>query len=113
MQTTRYRVTLTAAEIASALRAQGKDELADALDRLASQMVGSVASEVFVDRDGVVRRTRMRSTSISDGRAVTTSMQMDFSDFGIEPEIVVPDDSQVLDITPLLEDQLEALGQAG
>jgi hypothetical protein len=113
VSTTRYQVTLMAAEIASALRAQGKVELADELDRVASQMVGPVESEVFVDRDGVVRRMRMVSTSISDGKRVTSSMRMDFSDFGIEPEVLIPEDSQVFDITPLLEGQLDALGQAG
>jgi hypothetical protein len=112
VSTTRYRVTLTAAEIAAALRAQGKDELAEALDRAASQMIGPIETEVFIDQDGVVCRTRMVSTSVSEGKTVTTSMQMDFSDFGIEPEIVIPDDSVVFDLTPMLEEQLDDLGQA-
>ncbi|MGN6257362.1 MAG: hypothetical protein ACTHN3_06395 [Solirubrobacterales bacterium] len=112
VQTTRYRVTLTAGEIAKGLRAQGKDELAEELERVAPEMVGPVRSEVFVDRHGVVRRMRMASTSLSDGRPVTTKMQMDLFDFGIKPDVQVPDDSRVYDLTPLLEEKLEALGQA-
>lgn len=112
VQTTRYRVTQTATEIADTLRAQGKDELAEALEGVSSQLIGPVRSEVFIDQDGVVRRMRMVSTSLSDGKTVTTEMRMDFSDFGIEPNIAIPDDSQVYDITPQLEEGLDSLGQA-
>jgi hypothetical protein len=112
IQTTRYRVTMTAAEIAEALHSQGKDELAEALEQASSQIVGPVRSEVLIDEDGVVRRMRSLSTAISDGKTVTTEMRMDFSGFGIEPNIVIPDDSRVYDITPQLEEGLDSLGQA-
>jgi poly-gamma-glutamate capsule biosynthesis protein CapA/YwtB (metallophosphatase superfamily) len=112
VQVTRYRVTQSAAEIAEALRSQGKDELAEALERASSEIVGPVRSEVSIDREGVVRRMRSVSTAVSDGKQVTTEMRMNFSDFGIEPDILIPDDSRVLDITPQLEAGLDSLGQA-
>lgn len=109
---TRYRVTQTPAEIAAVLRSEGKDELAEALEGVSSQLVGPVRSEVFVGREGIVRRMRMLSTALAKGKRVTTMMRMDFSDFGIEPSIVVPDDSRVYDLSPLLEEKLKALGEA-
>jgi hypothetical protein len=68
-----------------------------------------VRSEVFIDRQGVVRRMRMTSTSVADGKTVTTEMRMDFSDFGIEPNVLIPDESRVYDITPQLEEGLDRL----
>lgn len=112
VQVTRYRVTMTAAEIVEALHSQGKNELAEALEQASSQIVGPVRSEVLIDRGGVVRRMRSVSTAVSDGKTVTTKMRMDFSDFGIKPTILIPDDSRVYDITPQIEEGLDSLGQA-
>lgn len=111
VRTTRYRVMQTPAEIADVLRTEGKDELAEQIERVSSQMVGPVRSEVFIAQDGMLRRMRTASTVLSHGHTVTTTMRMDFSDFGIEPDIQAPDDSQVYDLSPLLEEKLDALGQ--
>src|ERR1700749_3383668 len=111
VRTTRYRVTQTAPEIADALRAQGKDELAEAIEGSSSQIVGPVRSEVFIAQDGVVHRMKVQSTATSGGKTGTTEMPMDFSDFGIKPNIVIPDDSRVYDITPQLEEGLDSFGQ--
>lgn len=111
--TTRYRVTQTPAEIAQVLRSEGKDELAEALESASSQLTGPVRSEVFIGDDEMMHRMRMQSTSLADGKLVRTELRMDFSDFGIKPNIQVPDDSRVYDLTPLLEEKLESLGEAG
>jgi hypothetical protein len=108
-QTTRYRVTQTAAELTETLRSQGKDELAEAVEDASAQIIGPVQSEVFIAQSGVVRRLRVTTTTAADGKTVTTKMRMDFSDFGIEPNIAIPDDSRVYDITSQFEEQL---GQA-
>lgn len=112
-QTTRYGVTMTAAGIVDGLRAQGKDELAEQVERSAAEMVGPVHAEVFITRAGLLRRMRLVSATVSDGHAVTTTIQADLFDFGIEPDVQIPEDSQVLDISPLLEHKLDELGQAG
>jgi hypothetical protein len=112
VQTTRYRVTMTAPEIEEALRSQGKDELAEQLESSAAQMTGPSHSEVFIDQGGMLRRMRITTTVVAEGKAVTTEIRADLFDFGIHPQIQVPDDSQVLDLGPELEEQLQALGQA-
>lgn len=112
VRTIRYRVTQTPAEILDVLRAEGKDELAEQFEQASAQIVGPVHSEVFIDRHGVLRRMRMASTVSSRGHTATTRIRMDFFDFGIKPDIQVPDDSQVYDLTPLLQEKLDALGEA-
>lgn len=112
VQTTRYQVTMTAPEIIEALRSQGKDELADQIESGPAQLTGPVHSEVFIAKDGMLRRLRTVTTVLADGKAVTTEIHADLFDFGIHPEIQVPDDSQVLDLGPELEETLSSLGQA-
>lgn len=107
--TTRYRVTMTAAGIAQALHTQGKDELAEEIE--GAQMVGPTRGEVFIDHHGMTRRMNLVSTVINDGKAVTTEMHMDLFDFGISPDIQLPSDSQVLDLSPMMKEKLEALSQ--
>jgi len=112
VQTTRYRVTMTGPEIVQSLRSQGKDELAEELESSAAQIAGPSHSEVFIDAGGMLRRMRITTTVLAEGKAVTTEIRADLFDFGIHPDIQVPDDSQVLDLGPEVEEQLQALGQA-
>jgi hypothetical protein len=112
-QTTHYRVTMTAAGIVNGLRSQGKDELAEQVESSAAEMVGPVHAEVFVTKAGMLRRMQLVSATLADGHAVTTTIQADLFDFGIKPDVRIPEDSQVLDISPLLESKLDELGQAG
>lgn len=111
--TTRYRLTMTAAGIVSGLRAEGKDELAEGVESSAAEIVGPVRAEVFITEAGMLRRMRLLSTALADGETATTTIRMDFSDFGIKPPIAVPDDSQVYDLSPLLEEKLDGLGETG
>ena len=111
-QTTRYSVLMGTDQIAEALRSQGKDELAEQIETVESQIIGPVRAEVFIARNGMLRRMRIASTEVSDGKTISVTMRMDFFDFGIEPDIQIPVDSQVYDLSPLLEEQLDALGQA-
>lgn len=111
-KTTRYRLTLPADEVLNVLRAEGKVETAEQLESAAVQLVGPVRIEAFV-RHGRLRRVRTVSTIALGGKTATTAAQMDFFDFGVKPDIQVPDDSQVYDLTPILEEKLSALGQAG
>jgi hypothetical protein len=108
--TTRYRVTMTAAGIAKALRAEGKDELAEEIE--GARMAGPTRGEVFIDQHGMMRRMNTVATVFTDGKAVTTEIHMDLFDFGIHPDIQLPDDSQVYDLSPMLEEQMEKLGQS-
>ncbi|HET7416222.1 MAG TPA: hypothetical protein VFJ61_01145 [Solirubrobacterales bacterium] len=111
-QTTRYRLTMSPEGLVRGLQAQGKDELAEQIEQAAPQMVGPVHAEVFITDAGMLRRMRTVSTELSDGKAVTTEVRADLFDFGIAPEIAVPDDSRVYELGPEVEEQLEALGQS-
>jgi hypothetical protein len=110
-QTTRYRVLMTGAQLAEGLRSQGKEELAEQVEEVAPQLIRPLNVEVFIAQDGLLRRMRLVSTEASEGKTVTVVMRMDFFDFGIEPNIQLPVDSQVYDLSPLLEEKLDSLGQ--
>lgn len=109
VQTTRYRVTMLPEGIIRSLHAQGKDELAEQLEGVGAQLVGPVHAEVFITPAGMLRRMRTVSTVLTEGKTVTTEMRADLFDYGIHPEIQVPDDSQVLELGPELEEQLGEL----
>lgn len=91
-RTTRYRVSVEAPELPN--------------------VAGPIEAEAFVDEHGMLRRARTVATTTGDGAAVTMDMRMDLFDFGAEPPIQLPADSQVFDMTPLLEEGLDALGQS-
>jgi hypothetical protein len=112
VKTTRYRVTMSPTQVVEGLHAQGKDELAEQVEQAEAQMVGPVHAEVFITPGGMLRRMRTVTTVLSDGKAVTTEIHAELFDFGIKPNIQEPDDSQVYDLGPELEEQLDTLGQA-
>ena len=109
VETTRYRVTMSPAGIVQSLRDQGKDELAEQMEQVQSQIAGPVHAEVFITPSGMLRRMRTVTTVVAEGKTVTTEMRADLFDYGIHPEIQVPDDSQVLELD---QEQMEAFGQA-
>jgi hypothetical protein len=111
VKTTRYRVTMSGTQVVEGLRAQGKDELAEQIEQTQSQIVGPVHAEVFITPAGMLRRMRTVTTVLSDGKPVTTEVRADLFDYGIHPDIQIPDDSQVLDLDPKLEEQMQGLGQ--
>lgn len=108
----RYVTRFEMAAIVAELRAKGENELADKCEGLASQVVGPVQAEAFVDDKGLLRRIHIRMTSTTSGFPETIDTRMDFFNFGSDPQIQAPPDDQVFDMTPLLEQQQEALGQS-
>jgi hypothetical protein len=65
--------------------------------------------EVWIDAKRLVRRMRVvqsKPGEAGEGPA-TTDTPIDFFDLGIEPEIEVPDSSEVFDATPLVREQVE------
>jgi hypothetical protein len=102
--TTHYRGTIGISENAELLREEGADELASYLERKGSP----VLVEAWIDAEGLIRRMRLAQSQPSekDGRPTTMDMRMDFFDFGINPEIDVPDSSEVFDATALARERL-------
>jgi hypothetical protein len=110
-QTTHYHLVFSLEELLRVLREEGKTETAEHLENASVQLNGPVRAEAFVDKHGVLRRASTFSSISVGGQTVNTTVSMDFFDFGIEPHIAVPDDSRVYDMTPMLEEKLEGLGQ--
>jgi hypothetical protein len=108
----RYATSFEIGDVIAGLRAKGEDELAERCEQLASQVVGPVRAEAFVDREGLLRRIHIRMASTASGQLETVDTTMDFFDFGSHPQIQIPPESLVFDMTPLLEKQQEAPGQS-
>jgi hypothetical protein len=111
VRVSRYVTSFEMGEMAADLRAKGEDELAEKCEKLTSQVVGPVRAEVFVDAKGLVRRIHIRMATTISGPPETVDSTMDFFDFGSQPNIQVPPESLVFDMTPLMEQQQETLGQ--
>jgi hypothetical protein len=112
VRVSRYVTNFEMPELADELRGRGEDELAEKCETLASQVAGPVHAEAFVDGKGLLRRIHIRMASTAGGTPETVDSQMDFFAFDSHPEIQVPPDGLVFDMSPLLEQQQEALGQA-
>jgi len=109
--TTRYRTSISLNGYAELLRDEGKDELADHYEKLATLMPGPVVGEAWIDDKEMVRRSRvvMDLPSESGQPAMTMDMRMDLFDFGARPDIQLPASSQVLDATPYVEEQFDSI----
>ena len=92
--------------MAKALKARG----------LTSPMLAGVAAElptvpedVWIGKDGLVRRIRVSVSLPHGGTPVRTSMAMDLYDYGAHITIVAPPSSDVFDATQLAQ---QGLGDA-
>jgi hypothetical protein len=101
--TTRYRGTVDASENAERLREEGAEDLASGVEEGDPLQV-----EAWIDAKGLVRRMRfVHSQPEEKGKGSTTmDMTMDFFDFGITPEIDVPDQDEVFDATAQTREKL-------
>lgn len=99
--TTRYRGKVDNSERAEQLREEGAEELAAKLEQGRPLQI-----EVWIDADGLVRRMRYINVEREEGdeKATTTDMRVDFFDFGIEPEIELPDSNEVFDATTIAKE---------
>lgn len=109
--TRRYRTSVPLSGYAELLRDEGKDELAEHYEKLATLMPEPVVGEAWIDDEEIVRRSRviMDLPSESGQPAMTMDMRMDLFDFGARPQIQLPDPSQVFDATPYLEEQFDSI----
>lgn len=102
--TTHYRGIIGVDTQAERLRDLGAEELAGRVEKESSP----THVDVWIDAQGLVRRMRIVHTQpqVDDEGTATIAMRMDFSDFGSEPEIDVPDSDEVFDATALTEEAL-------
>jgi hypothetical protein len=109
--TRRYRTSVSLNGYAELLRDEGKDELADHYEKLATLMPEPVIGEAWIDDEEIVRRSRviMDLPGESGQPEMTMDMRMDLFDFGARPQIQLPDPSQAFDATPYLEEQFDSI----
>jgi hypothetical protein len=112
VRVSRYLSSFEIGEAAAELRAKGEDDLAEQCEKLASQVVGPVHAEAFLDGKGLVRRIHIRMATTASGPLEQIDSTMNFFAFGSHPDIQAPPEGLVFDLTPVLEQQQEALGQS-
>jgi hypothetical protein len=93
--TTHYRITV---DLAKALKESGLAK--PILSRVAAK-AGKVPADVWVDKDGLVRRIRISLGSPNTRRHL--SLTMDVSDYGADVTIAAPPSSDVFDATQLAQ----------
>jgi hypothetical protein len=102
--TIRYRGTVGVSEQVERLREAGAEGLASYTEEKGSPL----QVEAWIDDGGLVRRMALvKSTPAEEGKGFTTfDMRMDFFDFGADPEIKVPESSEVFDATDIARQSL-------
>jgi hypothetical protein len=103
VETTHYRAVLDIDKVIGDLKSKLSGEFGDLLEQ-SMKDVSSPTVDVWIDSNGLLRRETSTSTMGSLG---TFTMTMDFSDYGIHPNIAVPPSSEVQDVTPLLQRALD------
>jgi hypothetical protein len=106
VMTTRYRGRVSVADNAKRLREVGADTTAADVEKVGAP----VQIEAWIDGKGLVRRMAVAQTRPGEEGKEPTSMDMhiDFFDFGYEPEIEVPDSSEVFDATSVTQEAIDA-----
>jgi hypothetical protein len=102
--TTHYRGAIGVTEQAERLGELSAEELAERTEEEGAPL----RVEVWVDAHDLVRRMRVAQTQpqIDGNGTANMDMTMDFFDFGLEPQIDVPDSDEVFDATALAEEEL-------
>jgi hypothetical protein len=97
--TKRYRGEVSLADFVDYLREHGKDETADTYERVEGTSPTPISAEGWVDRKKLLRRLRivMPMPGKVGQPPLTVDMRMDFFDYGIRPDIRVPDPDSVVD----------------
>jgi hypothetical protein len=113
--TTRYRATIDYRDEIERLRDEGQDSAAETLEKVVAANDGADSEpvEAWVAGDKTIRRLRMW-VPFSMGmwpKGTTILLTLELYDFGIEPEIDLPDESQVFDATEIARQELDRLAE--
>jgi hypothetical protein len=96
VEATHYRALIDIGELTDELKGEVSGEFGDLIEKSIEQ-VTSVTVDVWIDADGLLRR---ESSTSAMGSLGNFTMTMDFSHYGIRPDIRVPQESEVYDVTP-------------
>lgn len=103
--TTHYRALLDIDKLTDELKSEVSGDFGDLIEQSMDQVSGATV-DVWIDGNGLLRRETSTSTIASIG---SFTMTMDFSHYGIHPDIGVPLSSEVYDVTPLMQRALDEL----
>jgi len=111
VEATGYRSSFDLADYASYLRKQGSGGAARQYEHLAETMPTTNEVEVWVDADNFVRQVRIKTSYLKPKKLQPQVMDMtiDYFDFGVTPEVHLPDPNTVFDATPLVRAELGLL----
>ncbi len=100
VETTKYTMTI---DLNKAAEQADTEELKQAiLDSIASTGLSEVPAEVWIDGDGLVRKTVTTFNDITTPQGATDmTVTQEIYDFGEDVDIEVPDDDEVLDFGDL------------
>lgn len=111
--TTHYKATVDQGDEVERLRDEGEDTAADALETVIKANDGedTVGVEAWVARDKTIRRLEMEVPFSLGTAPAGTSMLMtlELYDFGIEPHIELPSESDVFDASDIAREELERM----
>ncbi len=107
-ETTGYRSTFDLDGVAQYLRGKGSVKAAEQYERVAETVPTTTEVVTWIDSKGLVRRMKMTGDAqdLSSGEETSTETTADFYDFGISPDIQLPDPDTVYDVTPMLRVKL-------
>lgn len=112
VETTAYRSTVDLDRLAAHLRSVGAPRAAAKYERLAETVPTTTEVETWIDGNDLIRRMKITAHShdTRSGVRTVTAMTTDLFDFGISPEIQLPDADTVYDVTSKLETELGVKG---
>jgi hypothetical protein len=79
------------------------DQLPDKLREMLGDATSGMPVDVWIDDQGLLKR---ETSTFTMGPLGSMSMTIDFSDYGIHPQIDLPAESDVFDVTSLVQQQL-------
>lgn len=103
---THYAALLDIDKLTDQLKSEVSGEFGDLVERSMDQ-ISSATVDVWIDGNGLIRR---EVASEAMGSLGLFTMTIDFSHYGIRPNIQPPPSSQVYDVTPLMQNALDELG---
>jgi hypothetical protein len=108
VETTGYRSSLDHERYAEYLRDKGSAKAAEEYEQVVKAVPSTIEIETWVDAKRLVRQMilRARSHDPSTGEETSTKMTVNFYDYGISPEIQLPNPDTVYDATPMIRSKL-------
>jgi hypothetical protein len=108
VETTGYRSSLDPERYAEYLRGKGSMKAAEEYEQLAKTVPSTTDVETWIDGKGLVRQVILKSDAHDprSGEETSTKMTVDFYDYGISPEIQLPNPDTVYDATPMIRSKL-------